>query len=171
MKSLVSFIKEKLESTTEISNLEIIYTTETGDLLIQVPDNYNEDNIQMYLDDACMPNMPSDPKNSKELFGEENANNIVDAYFQYEELLIPEDSTVKPQVEWNKRYDTKQDRNALLMTYSLKNFEYHVLFDKFEVNNSDLELEEILKDLFMSTESNKIHPWAFTIKVKEINYK
>ncbi|MCH5166906.1 MAG: hypothetical protein J1F35_03350 [Erysipelotrichales bacterium] len=174
MKSLSEFIREKLEGNDfiEISDLEVIYIPDTENLLVQVPNNYNEDNIHMYLDDSCMPDMPSDPKNIGELFGSDNSKNLSDAYFQYEDLTLPEDSTTKPQIEWNKRYDNHEDRNAELIVYSLNNFEYHILFEKFEINNREnLELEKILEDLFTAAESNKIHPWAFPIKLKEINFK
>ena len=174
MKRLRELIIEELkgEDITEIRNLEVTYTTKNGNLLIQVPDNYNEDNIQIYIDDTCMPNMPSNDKDAKELFGEENAKNIVDAYFSYNNLTLPEDSTVKPELEWNKRYDNKADRNAKLITYSLDDLKYTIIFERFVIRmHDDLGVDEILEDLFKSTESNKIHPWAFEILLEEINYE
>lgn len=174
MKRLRDLIIEELEDgeTTEIRNLEVIYTTKNGNLLIQVPDNYNEDNIQIYIDDTCMQNMPSNDKDAKELFGEENAKNIIDAYFSYSNLTLPEDSTIQPELEWDKRYDNKSDKNAKLITYSLDELKYTITFERFVVrNHDDLEIDAILEDLFKSTESNKIHPWAFEIILEKINYE
>lgn len=174
MKRLRDLIIEELESgdTIELKNLEIVYVVKNGNLLIQVPDNYNEDNIQMYLDDTCMPNMPSNDKDAKELFGEDNTKNITDAYFSYKNLTLPENSTVKPDLEWDKRYDNKTDKNAKLIVYSLDEFKYTIAFERFLLNNyNNLEVDAILEDLFKSTESNKIHPWAFEIILEEINYE
>lgn len=173
MKSLKQLIIEELDNDIiEVKNLEVIYGTESGNLLIQVPDNYNEDAIQMYLDDVCLSNMPSNDKDAKELFGEENTKNISDTYFSYENLTLPEDSTVKPELEWDKRYDNKSDKNAKLITYSLDEIKYTITFERFVVRkHDDLEVDAILEDLFKSTESNKIHPWAFEIKLENINYK
>ena len=174
MKRLRDFILEEINKGEEIhlGNLEVIYTTPNKNLIIQVPDNYNEDNIQTYLDDACMNNMPSNDKDAKSLFGEENAKSIIDAYFSYENLTIPEDSTIEPDLEWNKRFDNKSDKNAKLMVYSLDNIKFIINFETFIINNyNNKETDAILKDLFKNSESNQIHPWAFEIVVDEINYE
>ena len=170
MKSLKEFILEELSKIT-VKNLEVIFVTDSENLLIQVPDNYNEDNISLYLDDNCLKDMPSEIKNAQELFGEENSQNIIDAYFEYSNMSVPQDATEKPDLEWDKRYDNKVDKNANLVLYSLDNFQYKILFDEFVISNSlDKELEEILKDIFLNAESNKLHPWAFNIKLDKINF-
>lgn len=160
------------EDLVTVKSVEAIYTTETSSLVIQVPDNYNEDNIQMYLDDTCMQDMPNNDDSAVELFGEENASHIVDVYFKYNNLTIPEDATIKPDLEWNKRYDNKADKNAKLMNYSLDGFEYVIVFDEFVINNFDnKQIQDILKNLFENAASNKIHPWAIEIILDKINFK
>lgn len=172
MKSLVQFIREQEEpEQITIKNLEVTYTTKSENLLVQVPDNYNEDNISLYLDDTCMKNMPSEQDNAIELFGEENAQHITDAYFEYENLTVPVDATEEPDIEWNKRYDNNVDRSAKLMVYSLDGFTYKIVFDEFVISDMmNKNLNNILKDIFTSAEGNHENHWEIDIKLKDITF-
>lgn len=174
MKSLRELIIEKIntDEIITVDNLEVHFSTPSGNLLIQVPDNYNEDNIQLYLDDRCLNDMPSGEDFSSELFGETNANNIEDAYFTYKNLTVPEDATVKPELQWDKKFDNNSNKNANLMTYSLDDFEYVITFSEFSLNeDSSLEVDKVLEKVFTAVGSNKEHPWSVEIKLQQIKYK
>lgn len=181
MKNLTELCKEQCLSILEvasdnsnetiINDLEVTYTTKSGSLYIQVPENYTEDNIQLYLDNISSTDMPGNDEDGPELFGQENYEQLIDVYFSYDRLTIPEDATIKPDVEWDKRYDNKQDPNAKLTLYSIDNIQYILRFEKFIVDTMNKNLDNILKDLFKNSESNSIHPWLFEIHVENINYR
>lgn len=174
MKHLTEYIEEHRiqEDLNEpiVKNVIATYKRKDGSLLVQVPDSYNEDDLQKYIDDRCSANMPSDENNIEDLFGE-NAQHITDAYFEYEKLSVPQNSTVKPDLEWDKRYDTRNDKEVNLMTYSLDEFKYHMTFDEFKLTNmNDEEVKPILEDIFKSAESTQSHPWEIEIIFDNVEF-
>lgn len=175
MKKLIDRILEAFESsseeTKELKNLEIIYKGKDKDITIQVPDSYSEDDIRMYLDNISQDNMPIAEEYRGEIFGEDNAKEITDAYFEYDNLNVPNDSTSEPDIGWDKKFDVKSDKEVSLKLYILTNIKYIIEFAKFTlINTSEFEVDKNLEKILKNSESNDLHEWIFPIVIDKFEH-
>lgn len=170
MKSLYSYILEANENIV-LHDVEVTYTS-PSDVIIQVPEKYSEDDIQIYLDDVCLKSMPSSDELKEKFFGK-NAEHIIDAYFEYDKLTSPADATTDPTVEWNKRYDTSMNsKDIKLVTYALEGFRYILSFDTFELANTDsFDIKKTIEKVFLSTVSNEVNEYPIEIELDPKNIK
>ena len=100
MKQLVEYMKESLatnspfalnedrDQTIRLNDFEASWKVKDpenrkGIFVIEVPEDYTDDDINQYISDLLLESMPSDDDLAKEYFGA-NADNIIDARFEFE---------------------------------------------------------------------------------------
>ena len=100
MKQLVEYMKESLatnspftlnedrDQTIRLNDFEASWKVKDpenrkGIFVIEVPEDYTDDDINQYISDLLLESMPSDNNLAKEYFGV-NADNIIDARFEFE---------------------------------------------------------------------------------------
>lgn len=162
MKSLVQFLKESVEAF-RVTDLEATYTVQPEEVILQAPDHFQESDIQQYIDDKWLSDLPTSEETREELFGA-NADNISDAHFEYDTF---EHMDVEPRdyIEWDTEFDPKGGKEEQTLGYfRLKNVRYIVNFDQFDLVDVDEDnVDEKLIEFFKTTESNKTHEWAVEI--------
>jgi hypothetical protein len=85
MKNLVNYIKESYE-TYRLNNVTVKYDVHPEEFIIEAPETFQESDIQQYLDDKLLEELPSNIKYSEKFFGKNN-DNIYDIYFEYRHFL------------------------------------------------------------------------------------
>ena len=83
-KTLIDYIKEDLDgdNVVVLKNLQATYKGPES-LFVQVPKTYSESDVQIYLDDVLLKQMPGgQDQESTKLFGDNNVKNINDAHFE-----------------------------------------------------------------------------------------
>lgn len=170
MKSLKEFI---IESTIDVYRLnEVIatYFVQPDEIILQAPETYNESNIQIYIDDLWLNDLPSNEKYSENLFGI-NCDSIIDTHFEYDTF---EHTDIEPKefIEWDPKYDKKIDKDVKLEYFRLKNLKYIIEFDRFDLTDvDDNNVKEKLIDIFKATESNNENKYPIEIVFDENSLK
>lgn len=173
MKSLLKYIIEAMGSVDiEVKNVKITYIPrDKKDIIVQVPEDFDENKIQLYIDDVCLQNMPSGEQNIEEMFGKDNAIRLSDAYFEYDKISVPTDGTVEPDIKYESN-KSSDDSTENLTVYSIDNLKYIVTFDSFTIlNTKESEIDDILEKVIKETESSKLHEWAIEIKLDKIEHE
>lgn len=162
MKSLVQYIKESEgQETIRINDLKASWSiadpnNSKGDVIIEVPEDYTDDDITSYLQDMLLESMPTDEELAKDYFGG-NADDIIDVSIEFDDAIV---------VRENKRnltfkYDSSLDDNykgtdTQLKRVTLRGLRLVAMFDKLDVlNTSDDSLMQDLMDIFERTCSSK----------------
>lgn len=162
MKSLVQYIKESEgQETIRINDLKASWSiadpkNSKGDVIIEVPEDYTDDDITSYLQDMLLESMPTDEELAKDYFGG-NADDIIDVSIEFDDAIV---------VSENKRnltfkYDSSLDDNykgtdTQLKRVTLRGLRLVAMFDKLDVlNTSDDSLMQDLMDIFERTCSSK----------------
>lgn len=173
MKSLKEYITESLlkedsEGFT-VHNLIVKYDC-PADLYIQVPANYTESDIQIYMDDTLLTALPASQGLAEKFFGKNNKN-IIDVYFEYDAIDIALGKEQKVDVLWDERYDNSVTDKNELSTYQIKNLKYIVEFEKFEFDNKINEdnVQETIETLFNTTVSNNVNKYPIEISLNNAN--
>ena len=170
MKSLKEFI---IESTIDVYRLnEVIatYFVQPDEIILQAPETYNESNIQIYIDDLWLNDLPSNEKYSENFFGI-NCDSIIDTHFEYDTF---EHTDIEPKefIEWDSKYDKKIDKDTKLEYFRLKNLKYIIEFDRFDLTDvDDNNVKEKLIDIFKATESNNENKYPIEIIFDEDSLK
>ena len=166
MKRLTDFLFEALDGTKELRKLEVKWNG-PDELFVQVPESYGESDIQIYLDDTLLPQMPIE-KNEKSLG--KNFKNISDEYFEYERMEASQGTAQKADIEWDDHYD--QSMNGTNMNVMrIKGLQYCVLFDKFTLEDvEDDDIRETLFNLFNGMIDDEI-PIELVLNKENINWK
>lgn len=166
MKDLVTFIKEAVD-TYRLNNVEATYIVEPEEIIIQAPETFQENDIQQYMDDRWLVQLPSNADYAKDFFGS-NMDNIYDAHFEYDSF---EHIDIEPRyyIEWDVKYDVKKTKDDVKLDYfRIKNLKYIISFDRFDmVGVDDDTVDEKLKDAFRAAESNDNNEWPIEIKFDE----
>ena len=68
MKTLTKFILEKFEKNT-LKNLKVVYDVQPEKITLEVPENYSESQIQIYLGYRFYESLPAAQDNVRRLFG------------------------------------------------------------------------------------------------------
>ena len=127
-----------------------------GIFVIEVPEDYTDDDINQYISDLLLESMPSDDDLAKEYFGA-NADNIIDARFEFEKKEDAKDGlhcTFGFDKSLDDNYKGEQDN---LKKYALENLRFIVDWSEFDVTNtSDDGLLYDLWDIFKRTKSSNI---------------
>lgn len=173
MKQLVEYIKESLatnspfalnedrDQTIRLNDFEVIWKVKDpenrkGIFVIEVPEDYTDDDINQYISDLLLESMPSDDDLAKEYFGA-NADNIIDARFEFEKKEDAKDGlhcTFGFDKSLDDNFKGEQDN---LKKYALENLRFIVDWSEFDVTNtSDDGLLYDLWDIFKRTRSSNI---------------
>ena len=173
MKQLVEYMKESLatnspfalnedrDQTIRLNDFEAIWKVkdpknQKGIFVIEVPEDYTDDDINQYISDLLLESMPSDDDLAKEYFGA-NADNIIDARFEFEKKEYAKDG-LHCTFEFDKSLDDNfKGEQDNLKKYALENLRFIVDWSEFDVTNtSDDGLLYDLWDIFKRTRSSNI---------------
>lgn len=172
MKNLKEYLKESLEmnspfvleedrdQTIRLNDFEVSWQVKDpdnhcGTFVIEIPEDYSDDDVDQYLLDLMSESMPTDEDLAKEYFGT-NADHIIDARFEYEKKEEAKDG-LHVTFEYNKSLDDQYKGEDNLKKYALSNLRYIVDWDQFDVaNTSDDGLMYDLWDIFKRTKSSNI---------------
>lgn len=168
MKSLKQFITEAVD-ITKVTNLTIVYKTIPEDIIVKVPSNYGESDMQIYLDDKLLNELPGASKASKTLLGD-NIEDISDAYFQYEKFSASDELSGDVNLDWDPKYDDNAEGDTYTY-YTLKGFKYNINFEEFNLSNvNDSDIKEQLTEIFESLNSNKTNVYPIDIELDSVSY-
>ena len=173
MKQLVEYMKESLatnspfalnedrDQTIRLNDFEAIWKVkdpenQKGIFVIEVPEDYTDDDINQYISDLLLESMPSDDDLAKEYFGA-NADNIIDARFEFEKKEDAKDGlhcTFGFDKSLDDNFKGEQDN---MKKYALENLRFIVDWSEFDVTNtSDDGLLYDLWNIFKRTRSSNI---------------
>lgn len=166
MKSITQYIYEAVENY-RLNSVEVTYNVQPEELILQAPETFQESDIQQYIDDMWLNQLPSSQDYSEKFFGKNN-DSISDAYFEYDSF---EHLSVEPKdyIEWNSKYDVKKTKDDIKLEYfKINNLKYHINFDRFDmVDVDDDTIDEKLKDIFRVTQSSKENEYPIEIQFDE----
>ena len=156
-----SLISEDSDETIRLNDFEVIWKVKDpenikGIFVIEVPEDYTDDDINQYISDLLLESMPSDDNLAKKYFGA-NADNIIDARFEFEKKEDAKDGlhcTFGFDKSLDDNFKGEQDN---LKKYALENLRFIVDWSEFDVTNtSDDGLLYDLWDIFKRTRSSNI---------------
>ena len=169
MKTLAQYLNEATEMVTKVPNLVVTYKAEIPNLTVKVPNNYSEDDLQIYLDDLFLDKLPGSTEDSKKLLGD-NIDELNDAYFEYDKYEASDKEPDVLNVDWDPKYGDNKDVDTYSY-YTLKNLKYKLQFSEFNLNNTDDgTITEQLIDIFKTLESNETNKYPLNIKLDKVEY-
>ena len=167
MKNLTQYIFEAL--TEKVYNSVKIQYDGPTDLFIQIPENYTESDIAIYLDDTLLPKLPGSDTNKTKFFGI-NAQYISDRYFQYDSITLSTSENPIINIEFDSHYNQNINTDTKLVVYQIKNLKYILQFDKFILKNiNDKNINDIINSLFKATESNINNKYPIELSLNNAN--
>lgn len=167
MKNLVLYIKEAYE-TYRLNNVKVKYDCAPKEFIIEAPETFEESDLQTYMDDKLLGELPSNIKYAETFFGK-NSDNIYDVYFEYDTYTR---LSTKPygdiNLKWDPKYKQGSSEDITLNYYKITNLKYIIEFDRFDMENvTDDDVKDKLIDIFKSSESNNANKWPLEIKFNE----
>jgi len=170
MKELTQYLKESLamnspfvlednDQTIRLNDFEASWQVKDpqnhgGTIVIELPNDYGEDEVQQYLSDLMLESMPTDEDLAKEYFGT-NADHIIDARFEHEKKEDAKDG-LHCTFNFDKSLDDQYKGEENLKKYALTNLRLIVDWEYFDVTNtSDDGLMYDLWNIFKRTKSSK----------------
>ncbi len=169
MKSLKQFVKE-INEAVEIYRLSSViakFFVQPDEIMFQAPETYSESDIQIYIDDKWLNELPTADKYAKKFFGV-NKDSIIDAHFEYDSF---EHLSVEPKeyIEWDVKYDSKNVKDDVKLEYfKIRNLKYIIEFDTFDLTNaSDDTVKDKLVEIFKAVESNNYNKYPIEITFDE----
>lgn len=153
MKRLRTFILESFENnfkTYIVTDLKVVY--DCGDISIEVPENYSESDMQIYLDDVLLNKMPGVSKKSIEML-KSDSNEISDAYFEYDSFNVSEERPSRVDIIFdNKDGNTNYES---LVYYALKDVKFVVSYSTFTVKADNYDsVKDAIKIIFKTLGSS-----------------
>ena len=168
MKTLKNYIYESVEAY-RLNYVKAEYDVQPTEIILQAPETFQESDIQQYMDDRWLNQLPSGQDYSENFFGS-NFENIIDVHFEYDTF---EHIDVEPKeyIEWDSKYDVKKTKDDVKLDYfKIKNLVYIIEFDRFDmVDTTDDTVDDQLKDIFNAAESNDANEYPIEIKFDEDN--
>ena len=167
MKSLLQYI---LEDTVEIYRLnEVIatYFVQDSEIVLQAPETYSESDIQLYIDNLWLNDLPSNEKYSEKFFGV-NHDSISDVYFEYDSIEhITNENVSKYNIDDehlikidSSKINKNVDDNEIGL-FKINNLKYVISFDRFDINKTfyvdgtnNTRIKDVINTIFKATESN-----------------
>ena len=166
MKGITQFILEAVD-VYRLNSVEATYNVQPDEIIIQAPETFQESDIQQYMDDMWLNQLPSSQDYSEKFFGKNN-DNISDVHFEYDTF---EHIDIEPReyIEWDSKYDVKKSGDDIKLDYfKIKNLRYIIDFDRFDlVDVDDDNVEEKLIDIFRASESSKENEYPIEIQFDE----
>ena len=159
MKSLVKFITEKYENIT-VKNVKVVFDIFPEEFYLNAPENYSESDLQIYIGDVLLKELPADNDKFKNLIGK-NYDDINDAYFEYEKFEHLNEDINEYSLKWDPYYDEKN--KSELNTFKLKKLKYIILFDEFEILVKH-DVKETLNEIFSKLDSSRINNYPVDMK-------
>lgn len=178
MKDILTFIKEQLlneetEVVLKLKSLKITYVTVPENIVIAVPSNYAETDVQMYIDDICLKEFPGINEQSKKLLGD-NIKHINDAYFTYSGYEASDNYQTSINIDWDEKYDDNNSSDEFSY-FKLKNLKYIMEFSEFNIKDiadeSNEGIESTIKQIFTTLESNSSNNYPIVIKYKSCEFE
>lgn len=164
MKKLSEFIKESYEDKL-INNVKVVFNVYPEEFYINAPETYSESDIQIYLIDRLLPELPSEDRKYSKLLGK-NDNNISDSYFEYEKFEhFPKENSkdIELNIEWEKEYDENNDES--LDIFKLTKLKYIITFDEFEYKDEEnSNSKDTINQIFSKFDSSNINKYPVEIK-------
>ena len=164
MKTLIKYIKESYEKIS-LENVKAVYDILPKVFTLNAPETYSESDIQIYLGDVLLSELPSENQKYSKLLGK-NINNINDAYFEYDKFEHSDDDYEDEQInlKWDSYYDEKANDTKRNM-FKLTNLKYIILFDEFELlDKTDDEPKKVLDEVLSKLDSSEINKYPVPIK-------
>lgn len=162
MKSLVQFLLESDgQETIRINDLKASWSitdpkNTKGDVIIEVPEDYTDDDITSYLQDLLLESMPTDDELAKEYFGGD-ADDIIDVSIEFDDAVVGREDKRNLTFKYDSSLDDKyKGSDTQLKRVTLRGLRLVAMFDKLDVmNTSDDSLMDDLMKIFKRTESSK----------------
>lgn len=154
MKTIVQYIKEASVTQYRLNSVTAQYKVEPQEIVLQAPETFQESDVQQYMNDRWLNELPSSQDYAEKFFGKNN-DNIIDARFEYD-TFEHIDLEPKEYIEWDSKYDVKKSNDDIKLDYfRIKNLRYIIEFDRFDmIDVDDDSVEEKLIDIFRAAESN-----------------
>lgn len=177
MKSFTQYILEakdnlRLNAVTVTYECSPIQDDKRDDVVVQAPDSYQEADLQQYINDLLLNELPSSQDYATKFFGN-NDENIYDIYFEYDkfEHLDPKDDT-EYDIEWDNDY-SKSGKAEELGKFKLTNLKYVIKFDRFDMENvkDDDKISDYLQKIFDVTVSNTSNKYPIFIKNPQVTFE
>ena len=137
------YITEADEDEVSVRDLVIKYSC-PKDVYVQVPEKYSESDVQIYLDDKLLPELPAETQ--EDALGK-NYKEINDCYFEYEVMEPSSGTNQKADLEWDDNYDQSANGTNMVVQH-IKNMKYVIKFERFYLNNIDNDDAEIKDTIF-----------------------
>jgi len=166
MKSFKTYIKEAVENY-RLNSVIATYIVQPEEIILQAPETFQESDIQQYMDDRWLNQLPSGQDYSEKFFGS-NFENIVDVHFEYD-TFEHIDIEPKEYIEWDSKYDVKKTNDDVKLDYfKIKNLVYIIEFDRFDmIDVTEENVQEKLIDIFKASESNNENEYPIEIQFDE----
>lgn len=160
MKSLVNFLLESEDQNIRINDLKASWSitdpeNSKGDVIIEVPEDYTDDDITNYLQDMLLESMPTDDELAKEYFGG-NADDIIDVSIEFDDASVAREDKRNLTFSYDDQLDDKyKGTDTQLKRVTIKGLRLVAMFDKIDVmKTSEESLTDDLMDIFKRTESS-----------------
>lgn len=166
MKSLVQYIKEEYENKI-ILNLKAVFKVSPDNFYISAPSTYSESDLQIYLVDRLLPDLPSENQKYNYLLGK-NVKNISDSYFEYDKFEhLTEKDDIKLDLEWDDEYDNSNSSTEKeIDIYKFEHLRYIIMFDEFEYldDPDSSSVQSTIDKIFLKLDSSNINNYPIKIK-------
>ena len=170
MKRLTQYILEAVD-IYRLTEVTATFFVQPNEIILQAPETYSESDLQIYIGDKWLNDLPSGQNYAKKLFGI-NADSINDAYFEYDTF---EHIDVEPKeyIEWESKYDSKTSNDDVNLHYfKLKNLKYIISFDRFDLTDVDDDtVEDKLDEIFEAAQSNYDNKYPIEIQFDKDSLK
>lgn len=173
MKTLKTFINESENLTnTRLNSVEVKYDCSPSPYYITAPESYQESDVQQYMNDKLLNELPSS-QNYVDIFFGANADNIYDAYFEYTDFSRTESTSEHIDLPWDPHYALKPESgDDKLNVFKVTDLKYIIKFDRFDlVNVSRYNVQNTLNSIFDATVSNDANVYPITLSLNNENIK
>ena len=172
MKHILDYIIESIDSDDideiiKVKNLRVTYSTNKT-TVVEVPNSYSENDMQIYLDDTLLDKLPCATDESKEALGD-NYDEIGDAYFTYSKFTASDEKPSNVTINFDNHYDSNAAKEK--MYYSLDELKYIVEFSEFNLKNiEESKIKEEIESIFASFESNSENKYPIEINFESVEF-
>lgn len=167
MKGIVQFLLEATSDVNKVYKVKVIYKVSPDKFTVVVPKNYSESDMQVYLDDVCLNELPGSNDESKKVLGN-NIDEIQDAYFEYSKYTASDKPTDNITLAWDPKYDANNSEE-IFTYFTLEELKYIIEFGEFKLKNTD-NIEKDLKEIFEAFNSVDEDRYPIQIELETIDY-